>query len=195
MDATYFTAADAMEGTAGPVAGDQLFDRLYARLHRLARREVNRRRSPAGFGATTLLHEAYLKVSVNDGYVFPDHARFMAFAARVMRGLVIDDIRRRRSQKRGGAFHLTSLVTGHESHVAGPDMLVKLADALDDLATVDQELAEIIELKFFCGLSFDEIAAMRNVSARTVQRAWNKGRVYLHRALAGEQPSRSDALA
>ncbi len=67
--------------------------------------------------------------------------------------------------------------------MADPGTLLKLADALDDLARVDPDLAEIIELKFFCGLSFEEIAAMRDVSARTIQRAWDKGRLYLHRAL------------
>ena len=184
MDATVFARTDANDGPGAPVVGDQLFDLLYAQLHRLARRELHRRGSLAELGATTLLHEAYLKVSVNDGYVFPDRARFMAYAARVMRGLIIDDIRRRRSQKRGGLFHLTSLVTHHESNVADPGTLLKLADALDDLAKVEPELAEIIELKFFCGLSFDEIAAMRDVSARTIQRAWDKGRLYLHRALS-----------
>ena len=193
MDATLFTPAEPMDGPIGPVAGGELFDLLYARLHRMARRELNRGRSPGGLGATTLLHEAYLKVSATDGYVFPDRARFMAFAARVMRSLVIDDIRRRRSQKRGGGFHLTSLVTEHENNVADPGTLLKLADALDDLARVDPELAEIIELKFFCGLSFEEIAAMRDVSARTVQRSWNKGRLYLHRVLSNARPSPSPA--
>jgi RNA polymerase sigma factor (TIGR02999 family) len=195
MDATLIAATDAMAGAARPAGGGQLFDLLYSKLHRLARRELNRRRSAAGLGATTLLHEAYLKVSVGDGYVFPDDARFMAFAARVMRSLIIDDIRRRRSQKRGGEFHLTSLVTHHENSVAAPGALLKLADALDDLARIDPDLAEIIELKFFCGLSFEEIAALRDVSTRTVQRSWNKGRLYLHHALSKERPSRSDAVA
>ena len=195
MDATLLTPAEPMDGPIGPAAGGELFDLLYARLHRMARRELNRGRSPGGFGATTLLHEAYLKVSATDDYVFPDRARFMAFAARVMRSLVIDDIRRRRSQKRGGGFHLTSLVTEHENNASDPGTLLKLADALDDLARVDPELAEIIELKFFCGLSFEEIAAMRDVSARTVQRSWNKGRLYLHRALSNAPPSPSQARA
>jgi RNA polymerase sigma factor (TIGR02999 family) len=194
MDATLFARTDASVGPVGPVAGDQLFDLLYAKLHRLARREVNRRGSLAGLGATTLLHEAYLKVSVNDGHVFPDRARFMAYAARVMRGLIIDDIRRRRSQKRGGLFHLTSLVTQHENNMADPGTLLKLADALDDLASVEPELAEIIELKFFCGLSFEEIAALRDVSARTIQRSWDKGRLYLHSALSSAHPSRPRIL-
>lgn len=187
MDATVFAGASAIDGSVEPAAGHQLFDILYARLHRLARRELHRSGYPPGLGATTLLHEAYLKVSASDGYVFPDSSRFMAFAGRVMRGLIIDDIRRRRAKKRGGLFHLTSLVTEHENDLADPGTLLKLSDALDDLARVEPELVEIVELKFFCGLSFEEIATMRDVSARTIQRSWDKGRLYLRRALSRQE--------
>jgi RNA polymerase sigma factor (TIGR02999 family) len=184
MDATLFAQPDALDAN---LAGDQLFDRLYAKLHRLARREVYRRGSFAALGATTLVHEAYLKVSGTDGSIFPDGARFMAYVARAMRGLIVDDVRRRRSQKRGGSFHITSLATEHERDLADPRGVLKLADALDDLAIADPALAEIIELKFFAGLSFAEIAAARGVSERTVQRDWNKGRLYLHRVLSNQR--------
>jgi RNA polymerase sigma factor (TIGR02999 family) len=169
------------------VVADDLFDTLYSELHRLARRELNRRGPAGGLGVTTLLHEAYLRISGRDGTVFVDHARFMAYAARVMRGLIIDDVRRKRSQKRGGLFHLTSLTT-HTEGVADPYTLVQIGDALDELAKVEPELAEIIELKFFCGFSFAEIAAMRGVSERTIQRSWEKGRLYLHHAIGGGRP-------
>lgn len=192
MDATVLAPGDAID--AG-LAGDQLFDRLYAKLHRLARREVYRRGSFADLGATTLLHEAYLKVSGADGSIFPDGARFMAYVARAMRGVIIDDVRRRRSQKRGGSLHITSLGTEHENHLADSGTLLKLADALDELAVAEPALAEIIELKFFGGLSFADIAAIRGVSERTVQRDWNKGRLYLHRALSNQRHSRTPAPA
>src|SRR5215212_7681543 len=91
------------------VVADALFGTLYAELHRLARREVHRRGSAGGLGVTTLLHEAYLSMSGKDETVFVDHARFMAYAARVMCGLIIDDVWRRRSEKRGGLFEITSL--------------------------------------------------------------------------------------
>jgi RNA polymerase sigma factor (TIGR02999 family) len=170
------------------IPADGLFDVLYAELHRLARRELNRQRRGGGLGVTTLLHEAYLKISGSDGAVFVDRARFMAYAARVMRGLIIDDIRRHRSQKRGGLFHLTSLGTKHADGVPDPNTLLKISDVLDELADVEPELAEIVELKFFCGFSFAEIAAMRGVSERTIQRNWEKGRLYLHRAMASARP-------
>jgi RNA polymerase sigma factor (TIGR02999 family) len=165
------------------VVADALFGTLYAELHRLARRELNRRGPSGGLGVTTLLHEAYLSMSGKEGTVFVDHARFMAYAARVMRGLIIDDVRRRRSEKRGGLFAITSLGADDSVRVMTPHSLVLISDALDELAEVEPGLAEIIDLKFFCGFSFAEIAGMRGVSERTVQRSWEKGRLYLHHAI------------
>ena len=165
-------------------AADTLFDTLYAELHRMARREVFRQGPIPGLGVTTLLHEAYLTISGREGAVFPDRPRFMAYAARVMRGLIIDDVRRRQSQKRGGLFEVTSLGTDQAESLADVQELDQIGDALDELAKIDAALAQVIDLKFFCGFSFAEIAAMRGVSERTVQRNWEKGRLYLHRAIA-----------
>jgi RNA polymerase sigma factor (TIGR02999 family) len=166
---------------------DALFTSLYAELHRLARRELNRRGPLGGLGVTTLLHEAYLSMSGTEGTAFVDRARFMAYAARVMRGLIVDDVRRRRSEKRGGLFQITHLHTEFGDSVSGPQALISISETLDELAEIEPELAEIIELKFFCGFSFAEIAAMRGVSERTVQRGWEKGRLYLHHAIAGKR--------
>jgi RNA polymerase sigma factor (TIGR02999 family) len=168
------------------VLADALFGTLYAELHRLARRELNRRGSIGGLGVTTLLHEAYLSMSGKDEGMFVDHARFMAYAARVMRGLIIDDVRRRRSEKRGGLFQITSLDANDPMSVMTPHVLVLISDVLDELADAEPDLAEIIDLKFFCGFSFAEIAAMRGVSERTIQRNWEKGRLYLHHAISAD---------
>ena len=179
------------EGTAGgsldPAEAERLFTALYDELRRLARRELARRGSNITLGATTLLHEAYLDMS-SRGIVFPDRARFMAYAARAMRGLIIDYARRRYAQKRGGMFELTSLQTTIADKLTDANELQRISDALDELATVEPALAEVVDLKFFCGFSFVEIGAMRGVSERTVQRNWEKARLYLHRALG-------DALA
>jgi RNA polymerase sigma factor (TIGR02999 family) len=177
------------------VVADALFGTLYAELHRLARRELNRRGPVGGLGVTTLLHEAYLSMSGKDGTLFVDHARFMGYAARVMRGLIIDDVRRRRSEKRGGLFEITSLCTDHGDVVMNPTSLILISDALDELADVDPDLAQIIDLKFFCGFSFTEIAAMRGVSERTIQRNWEKGRMYLHHAVGAGHPAAASADA
>lgn len=177
------------------VVADALFTTLYAELHRLARRELHRRGPVGGLGVTTLLHEAYLSMSAREGAVFPDQARFMGYAARVMRGLIIDDVRRRRSEKRGGLFEITALDTSHGSSVPGPQALLQIGDALDELAEIEPELAGIVDLKFFCGFSFAEIAAMRGVSERTIQRGWEKGRLYLHHALERAHPGSAGAYA
>jgi len=118
-----------------------------------------------------------------DGPAFPDRARFMGYAARVMRGLIIDHARNRRALKRGGQFEFTSLVTGAGDQPVDAGELTRISDALDELSKVDAALAEVVDLKFFCGLSLVEIEALRGVSERTAQRSWEKARLYLHRAI------------
>ena len=177
------------------VVADALFGTLYAELHRLARRELHRRGPIGGLGVTTLLHVAYISISAKEGTVFADEARFMGYAARVMRGLIIDDVRRRRSEKRGGLFEITSLGTDNAIGALTPQSLVQISDALDELADVEPDLAEIVDLKFFCGFSFAEIATMRRVSERTIQRNWEKGRLYLHQAITNVRPAATSAHA
>ena len=164
-------------------AAEALFAALYSELHRMAKRELARG-GHVTLGVTTLLHEAYIKMSDRDGIAFPDRARFMAYAARVMRGLIIDHVRRRHASKRGGLFRITVLDTTVADQSGNEDALQRISDALDELAAVDATLAEIVDLKFFCGFSFAEIAAMRGASERTIQRHWEKARLYLHRALS-----------
>jgi RNA polymerase sigma factor (TIGR02999 family) len=164
-------------------AAEALFTTLYADLRRLARHELSRRGGGVTLTAPTLLHEAYLDISRREGAVFVDRGRFMAYASRVMRGLIIDYIRHRRAQKRGGQFEMTTLETSIGDHVGQERALTELSDALDELSAIDPGLAEVVDLKFFCGFSFGEIAAMRAVSERTVQRQWEKARIYLHGVL------------
>ena len=161
---------------------EQLFASLYRELHRLAKRQLHRNASGATLGATTLLHEAYLDLARGEAS-FPDRARFFAYAARAMRGLIIDYVRERRALKRGGAFHLTTLDTHVADSVPEFAKLTQLNDALAELAAADPPLAELVDLKFFCGFSFAEIAGLRGVSERTVQRDWAKARLYLHDCL------------
>jgi RNA polymerase sigma factor (TIGR02999 family) len=164
-------------------AAEALFAALYSELHRLAKRELARNGSGVSLSATTLLHEAYLDMAARDGSSFPDRARFMGYAARVMRGLVIDHARERHAQKRGGLFEITPLDTEVLENAVDHRELVQISDALDELVKVEPALAEVVDLKFFCGFSFVEIAAMREISERTVQRNWEKARIYLHRKI------------
>jgi RNA polymerase sigma factor (TIGR02999 family) len=172
----------AAERGDGPAA-DALFAALYSELHRLAKRELARRGLMVSLSPTTLLHEAYLDMAARDGPSFPDRERFMGYAARVMRGLIIDHARERHAQKRGGLFEITSLDTEPMENPADHRELVRISETLDELGKVEPDLAQIVDLKFFCGFSFAEIAAMRGVSERTVQRQWEKARIYLHRKI------------
>jgi RNA polymerase sigma factor (TIGR02999 family) len=183
MDSRSLTSLFESAERGDAAAAEALFAALYSELHRLARRELANRGGNVTLGVTTLLHEAYIRISDRDGIAFPDRARFMAYSARVMRGLIIDHVRRRRARKRGGLFEITALETTVADKVANEEELQLISDVLDELAQVDATLAEVVDLKFFCGFSFAEIGAMRGVSERTIQRHWEKARLYLHRAI------------
>ena len=169
---------DAEQGKGA--ARDQLFTALYSELHRIARRELNRQSPQAAtLSATTLLHEVYAELAGRPDVVFPDRGRFMAYVSRAMRGFIIDRVRQRQSLKRGGEFHFTELNTAISDSATAVPELQKLSDALDELAQKDAALAEVVDLKFFCGLTLGEIALLRNVSERTLQRDWEKARLLL----------------
>jgi RNA polymerase sigma factor (TIGR02999 family) len=163
-------------------AKDALFASLYAELHRLAEGHLRRSGGHLTLGATTLLHEAYMDIHQRNTAVFPDRLRFLKYASRAMRGLIIDYVRNRHAQKRGGEITFTTLDQAADK---GNDArtLEALGHALEELSTLDASLAELVDLKFFCGFSFGEIAALREVSERTVQRDWAKARLLLHRTL------------
>ncbi len=166
-------------------AANALFTALYSQLHRLAKRELSRQGFPVTLSATTLLHNAYVEMADKEGHIFPDRARFMGYAARVMRGLIIDHARSRQALKRGGQFEITTLGASEEKVVDHRE-LVKINEALDELAKAEPALAEIVDLKFFCGFTFAEIGAMKDLSERTVQRQWEKARIYLHKSIRAE---------
>ena len=169
--------------TGDVAARDALFTALYGELHRLAEIQIHRGGGNLTLSATTLLHEAYLDIARRDALTFPDRSRFLRYASRAMRGLVIDYVRRRSARKRGGDLTFTTL---DEQQVPGSDdgpALEAVAAALDELAELEPSLAELVDLKFFCGFSLGEIAAIRGVSERTAQRDWAKARLLLRRVL------------
>jgi len=159
---------------------ERLFAGLYHELHRLAQRALRRDGRLLPISATTLLHESYLSVSKDD---FADSQRFLAYAARTMRGLIIDATRRRRALRHGGAFVMTSLEAefelGHEQSTPDEQELIRINDALEELESKAPALAELVQLRYFCGLSLEQIAVLRGVTERTVRRQWEKARVLL----------------
>jgi RNA polymerase sigma factor (TIGR02999 family) len=173
-------SADAGNGAAA----DQLFAALYNELHGIAERELHHGGSELTLGTTTLLHEAYLNIARREGIQFASRPQFLAYAVRAMRGLMIDYARRRRAKKRGGEFHITSPGTdAPPADEAVTDELEQLGTALETLAGVDADLARLVDLHFFAGFSFAEVAELRGVSERTVQRDWRKARLLLHRTM------------
>lgn len=164
-------------------ARERLFASLYQELHNIARRELRRSGPMLTLGATTLLHEAYINLGERKGVVFPDRARFLAYASRAMRGLIIDYARSRQALKRGAAFEITSLPTEIEEEAADSEELQRLSDAIERLAALEPRLAQVVDMKYFGGFSFGEIAKLWDMSERTVQRDWEKARLFLHELL------------
>ncbi len=166
-------------------AADALFAALYGELHRMAQRELARRGPAVTLSTTTLVHEAYLDIAGRQRIVFADRRSFMVYASRVMRGLIINYARGRLAQKRGARFEFVPVTADVVDALPdGPDF-TRISDAMDALTTVDPQLALVVDLKFFCGFSVIEIAGMQGISERTVQRAWERARIYLRLALEG----------
>ena len=171
------------------LAARELFANLYRELHDLAERHLQQSSRELTLGTTTLLHEAYLRLSEREALDFPDRARFLGYASKAMRGLIIDYARARRAKKRGGDVEITR-IGEEDAGAAGstsPEALTQLSHGLDELAAIDPALAELVDLHFFCGFSFLEIAGLRGVSDRTVQRDWRKARMVLRRLIKEEE--------
>jgi RNA polymerase sigma factor (TIGR02999 family) len=167
-------------------AAAALFAALYAELHQISRRELAKRGAPLSLGATTLLHQAYIEMAAREGPSFPDRPRFLGYAARVMRGLIIDHVRSNLAQKRGGLFEITALPNDAAETAVDHRELERVGAALDALARSDPALAEVVDLRFFCGFSFSEVAAVQGTTERTAQRRWEKARIYLYQSVRAD---------
>jgi RNA polymerase sigma factor (TIGR02999 family) len=172
-----------------PSAADALFGMLYSELHRVAEGSLRRLGSSLTIGPTTLLHETYLNMIGRADVEYPDRARFLGYASRAGRGLGIGYARCGGGRKRGRELQITLDAEAMPSEHAAQEALEleKLGDALDELAAIEPGLAELVDMHFFCGFTFGEIASLRAVSPRTVQRDWRKARLLLHRSLLDEE--------
>jgi RNA polymerase sigma factor (TIGR02999 family) len=180
------TSDEPVDPKICPDPRDEQFASLYAELRGIAKRELRRSGANGALSPTTVLHEAYLRLQQRRNDALESEADFLPYAARVMRNLVIDMVRHREAIKRGGGFEITTLETSTPGLVAETADLKTLGDAIDALSKHDPDLAQLVDLKFFCGFSFVEIARMREVSDRTVQRDWEKARMLLRRMIDGE---------
>jgi RNA polymerase sigma factor (TIGR02999 family) len=161
-----------------------LFSRLYPVLREIAHRKLQRYRPAETLHTTALVHEAYLKLIGSPELQLRDRAHFLALSARVMRSVVVDYARERGASKRGGdlvAVPLDSLQIAVDERATD---LLELDDALCRLARYSERLAEVVEYRFFGGLTFEEIASTLGCSLATVKRDWSRARLWLQRLMS-----------
>ena len=167
-------------------ASEALFAALYRELRGLARRELARSGPGAALGATSLLHEAYLDIAQREGLAFPDRARFLTYAARVMRGLIIDGLRSRQARKRGGGFEITS-IDGKDVGGAARRAMPRRSSGSARRSTSSPPWSRRSRRSSTSSSSAVSPSPRSRASAgsseRTVQRHWDKARIYLRHAL------------
>jgi RNA polymerase sigma factor (TIGR02999 family) len=163
-------------------AAERLFTTLYDELHRLAQGQL---RGDDAMRATSLVHEAYLKLARHGALEVNDRGHYFAVAARVMRQVVLDHVRSRVAQRRGGDIRFVALDTTAVQAAAGErgDDVLALDAALGRLAEVDPQLASLVELRFYAGLELGEIAGVQERSERSLKRDWRRARAFLQREL------------
>ena len=165
-------------------ASDRLFAETYADLRKLARRRLmcDRRTS---LDTAALVHESYLRFAASGRLHLEDRVHFIRWAGQVMRSVIVDFARRRSAARRGGGrtLHVT-LTTGlADGHGGNAEEILRVHEALDEIAAFDARLAKVVELRYFGGLTEPEIAQALGVTDRTVRRDWQKARLLLRRAL------------
>jgi RNA polymerase sigma factor (TIGR02999 family) len=169
----------------------RLIPLVHHELHQIARRHMAHENAGNSLQATALVNEAYLRLVDAKDVAWHDRAHFLAVAARVMRRMLVDHARARRSLKRGGD---AARVTFDEALVVTSEPtedFVALDDALEALAKFDERKSRVIELRFFGGLSVEETATVLKVSPDTVMRDWRLAKVWLRRAIRGDGPAQS----
>lgn len=164
---------------------DELYPLVYEELHRLARRYMSRERKGHTLQTTALINEAYVRLVDQRNVHWANRSHFFAISAQIMRRILIDHARRHAYAKRGGGVQQVSL---EEAAIVAPDQaseLVRLDEALKTLAKMDQRRSHVVELRYFGGLSNEEIAGVLKVSENTVTRDWNMARAWLYQQLTG----------
>lgn len=174
----------------------RVFPLVLDELRQVARRQFRARGRPGTLDTDALVNEAYLKLSAGASPTWEDRVHFFGIAARAMRQILVDYARRRGAAKRGGGVRAATLDTAHGGRAVDLDGLLALDQALDRLDELNPRLREVVEYRFFGGLTEEEIAELLGISTRTVERDWKKARLFLHDQLAspkGDPRSASDA--
>ncbi|HXA92087.1 MAG TPA: ECF-type sigma factor [Steroidobacteraceae bacterium] len=162
---------------------DRLFGLLYGDLRSLARRQLRRQDHARSLDTTVIVHESYFRLRNRGVLGLEDRNHFLAYAARVMRAVIVDLARSRLAEKRGGNQVVTLRTSIVEAANASDDDVVRLNEALEELAKIEPRLARLVELRYFGGLSESEAAEALGVAKRTAQRDWEKARLFLFATL------------
>jgi RNA polymerase sigma factor (TIGR02999 family) len=164
-------------------AADKLLPLVYEELRHLAARKMSRESPGQTLQATALVHEAYIRLVGSEAQNWKGRTHFFAAAAEAMRRILIDNARRKRSLKRGGAFQRVDLDDVEVSVEDLSTSLIALDEALTRLAQKDRGLAELVKLRYFAGLTLDQVAKIQGVSPRTASSYWAYARAWLHREI------------
>ncbi len=178
-------------GQGDAAALEKLMPLVYAELRRLARRYMKRQRPDHPLQTTALVNEAYLRLIDSSRVQWQDRAHFFAVSAQLMRRILVDFARAQGNLKRGGGAQQLSLDQAMEVSAERNADLIALDDALNTLATMNPRQSQIVELRYFGGLSEEETAEALTVSPRTVRRDWSLARAWLYRELNRGEDSES----
>ncbi|RMH21307.1 MAG: sigma-70 family RNA polymerase sigma factor [Acidobacteria bacterium] len=180
------TALLARWNAGDPAACDRLLEAIYGELRQLAAAYLRRERNGHTLETAALVNEAYLRLVDQRRVRWRNRSHFFGIAAQAMRRVLVDHARRKRYRKRGGDRRRLALDEVCELPVERAAELIALDDALRDLAALDPEQARIVELRYFAGLTLEEIAELFGCTVRTVSRRWRMARAWLYRQLAAE---------
>lgn len=166
-----------------PAASDALFAATYPDLRRLARARLRPRPRHTSLDTGSLVHESYLRFAGAGQLNFQDRVHFMRWAGRVMRSVIVDFARRRQADRRGGKACRITLSTGLAAAGSGEEEILRVHQALDRLAARDARIADVVEMRYFGGMTETEIAQALGLTERTVRRDWEKARLLLREML------------
>lgn len=161
----------------------QVFQALYAELHRLAAMTMRRERDNHTLQPTALVNEAYMRLVGQGAISWESRAHFLNAAARVMRNILIDHARSTQALKRPGSAQRVELENNHPIQVDNPELLLTIDTALQRLEAMDARQARVVELRYFGGLSVEETAKVMGISEKTVKRDWSMARAWLESEL------------
>jgi RNA polymerase sigma factor (TIGR02999 family) len=164
-------------------ASGRLFELAYADLKRMAHGRLYQSGGQVELDTTSLVHESFLRLVERGQMQASDRPAFFGYIGRVMRSVLVDHVRERQALKRGGGEAEVTLTTGVEGEVLTDDRLLSINGALDALERLSPDHHRLVEMRYFAGLSVREVAEVRGVSTRSVEREWEKARAFLHRLM------------